>query len=80
MLDHSSITHIKTTPKYQISPLTSFNKFSGTNTKEIFKLLSTLDKKKSVGLDTIPPKLVKIAAIVFLSKKEYVKKHFSRRC
>ena len=32
-LDHSSITHIKTTPKYQISPLTSFNNFSRANAK-----------------------------------------------
>ena len=38
--------------------------------------MSTLDTKKSVGLDTSPPKLVKMAAIVFCQKKNISKGTF----
>ena len=64
-LDHSSITRIKTTSKNQISSITSSSNACGTNPeKKIFELLSALDIKKAVGVDMIPPKLVKMAASV----------------
>ena len=63
-LDYSNINRIKTTSKNQISSITSSSNACGTNPEEIFELLSSLDIKKAVGFDMIPPKLVKIAASV----------------
>ena len=63
-LDHPSINLIKTTSKNQISSITYYSNACRTNTEETFELLSALDIKKTVGFDTIPPKLVKIAASV----------------
>ena len=63
-LDHSSINHIKTTSKNQISSITSSSNVCATIQEEIFGPLSALDIKKSVGFDMIPPKLLKIAASV----------------
>ena len=63
-LDYSNISRIKTTSKNHISSITSSGNACGTNPEEIFELLSSLDIKKAVGFDMIPPKLVKIAASV----------------
>ena len=63
-LDHSSISHIKTTSKNQIVSITSSSNACGTNPEEIFELLSALDIKATVRFDMIPPILVKIAPIV----------------
>ena len=63
-LDHSSISHIKTTSKNQIVSITSSSNACGTSPEEIFELLSALDIKATVRFDMISPKLVKIAPIV----------------